>query len=476
MRLIDKITGIFKKEYVPDLSEASSGITNDLVKKYNQARPKGLHKTSCYAPFKSIYFGHHGRLLVCCYNRQYILGEYPNETIKNIWFGEKANTLRNSLVKYDFSNGCKGCLAHLLGENFDASKSKQYDTQKTNSNGYPSVMEFELDNLCNLECIMCNGDFSSLIRANRENREPLLNPYDDTFIEQLREFIPHLEEVKFYGGEPFLIEIYYKIWDLIIELNPNVRISVQTNATILNNRVKNILNKSNFHINISLDSLNKETYESIRVNAKFDRVLDNVEWFINYCKGKNTFVGISTCAMKNNWKEIPEIINFCNERNISVYFHTVFYPLELAIRTLNVKELETIHNQLLSDYSQFETTNPIHKKNKDHFYDLINQIDNWRYINTNKVILNTFDDFKVFIEEKFAESYFQKKFSSARANNILTKIVTLSTQVPKEFIYEAAFSKIDISNDIVIEEFLNSIEKSSLEDLKEQATAFHNSF
>ena len=54
------------------------------------------------------------------------------------------------------------------------------------------------------------------------------NPYDAAFVKQLEEFIPHLEEVKFYGGEPFLIEIYYEIWEKIMELNPKVRISVQT--------------------------------------------------------------------------------------------------------------------------------------------------------------------------------------------------------------------------------------------------------
>ena len=111
---------------------------------------------------------------------------------------------------------------------------------------------FELSNICNLECVMCNGDYSSLIRKNREKRDELAIPYDEKFLLQLEEYIPFLEEVKFYGGEPFLIELYYGIWEKIIRLNPAVRISVQTNATVLNRRVNEVLSKTNFHINVSL--------------------------------------------------------------------------------------------------------------------------------------------------------------------------------------------------------------------------------
>lgn len=475
MGLLDRIRDFFGRKEEIDLSNASGGITAEIVSDYNKSRPKGPQKVACYAPFKSIYFGHHGRLLVCCYNRNYVLGVYPEQSIKEIWFGESADNLRKSLTEYDFSNGCKGCLAQLIGKNFDATKAMQYDEQKSNRNGYPSVMEFELDNTCNLECAMCNGDFSSLIRANREKRAPLESPYDDTFIEQLKEFIPHLEEVKFYGGEPFLIETYYKIWELIMNLNPKVRISVQTNATILNNRVKNILNKTNFHLNISLDSLEKETYESIRVNAKFERVMENIEWFISYCKEKNTFIGISACAMRNNWKELPKMVTFCNDRDIPVYFHTVFYPLDMAIRDMDFEDLIVIKDEYSSHLLDLPENTPITKKNKKHFGDVINQIENWLIINKNKIPLNSFYDFKHFLEKKFSEAYFKKKFPPKRAKQILTKITELKTEIPDNFFFEGAFSRIDISNDIVIEEFLCNIEKSSKEDLKEQALAFHNS-
>ena len=41
-------------------------------------------------------------------------------------------------------------------------------------------------------------------------------------------------------------------------------------------RLKDLLDKGNFHINISIDSLQKEVYEQIRVNANFDRVIQRL--------------------------------------------------------------------------------------------------------------------------------------------------------------------------------------------------------
>ncbi len=473
-KFLRTLSNFFSEKKIPNLSKASDGITEELTIEYNSRRKQFNNSSACYAPYRSIYFGHHGRLAVCCYNRQFILGTYPEESIKEIWFGENTKKLRDALANYDFSYGCKGCLAHLVAENFDAVKSKQYDLHRQNPNGYPSVMEFELENLCNLECTMCNGDFSSLIRANREKREPLVSPYDNTFIEQLKEFIPYLEDVKFYGGEPFLIETYYKIWELIMEINPNVRIQVQTNATILNNRVKSILNKTNFHINISLDSLQKETYESIRVNAKFERVMENVKWYINYCREKNTFIGISACAMRNNWKEIPDMISFCNERDIQVYFHTVFYPLNLAIRTLKPSELKEILDYLRPILPSLPEESNVHNKNKRHFKDIINQIENWITINESLVSINSFHDFKGLIKNKLKEEYFLEKFDLARTKLLLEKLTLLDSEMPGEFKSGDIYSRVDLSNDMAIEEFLISIETQDMSELKEKAKNFYS--
>jgi MoaA/NifB/PqqE/SkfB family radical SAM enzyme len=370
-------------------------VSADIVASYNERRPLGPQEKLCYAPFKNMYFGHSGKVIACCYNRNHVFGIYPEKSIKEIWFGSAAEQLREYISHNDLTLGCAGCQEQIVAGNIDATKAKQYDELPLNTNLYPSVLEFELSNVCNLECTMCSGDFSSLIRKNKENRPPLPNPYDDAFVEQLREFIPHLTEVKFYGGEPFLIDIYYQIWDLIIELKPSIRVSVQTNATILNNRVKTILDKTNFHINISFDSIVKENYEAIRVNANYDRVMENIQYFRAYTKQKGTFFGISTCAMRQNWQELPDMIRFCNDMDCPAYFHTIFFPEDHALYNLPKDILETILAHYLKQ--SFPENNPVQIKNKQHFNDIIKQLKKWINDNSHeKVIISvtSMDDFR----------------------------------------------------------------------------------
>ncbi len=175
---------------------------------------------------------------------------------------------------YRLGEGCKICSADIDMGAFQEVRAKHFDTLPRHRT-HPTMMEFLLTNICNLECVMCQGEFSSLIRQNREKLPPIAEVYDDAFIEQLREFIPHLHEARFSGsGEAFLIEANYKIWEMIIALNPKCKTMVQTNGTVCNSRVKDILSRGNFQIGVSLDSLNKEVFEAIRPRAKFERVME----------------------------------------------------------------------------------------------------------------------------------------------------------------------------------------------------------
>ena len=57
-------------------------------------------------------------------------------------------------------------------------------------------------------------------------------------------------------------------------LNPKLKINIATNGTVYNKQVRTILDKCNIHLNISIDSLDKENYESIRINGDFDELMD----------------------------------------------------------------------------------------------------------------------------------------------------------------------------------------------------------
>jgi radical SAM protein with 4Fe4S-binding SPASM domain len=350
-------------------------MEKQLAVDYNTTRlPQNRH-SFCFAPSSNMYFSQTGEVKVCCHNTEYTIGTYPQQTLHEIWNSKEANDLRKYMSRFNLSHGCDYCEFDMQLRSFDQVAAKHFD-ELPKQNGYPAMMEFLLTNTCNLECVMCKGEFSSLIRKNREKLPPIHNPYDKEFLKQLEEFIPHLRETRFSGsGEAFSIDLNYEIWEMIIRLNPNCLIMVQTNGTILTERVKNILIRGNFQIGVSVDSLHKETYESIRVNANFDKVKDNVKWFGNYCNSKKTAFRLALCVMRENWRELPAFINWCNDLNAMAVLHKVWYPKQYALNNLTASKLEEIYNYLLP--VQLPEQNNLQKQNKRHYEYFVSVIKNW---------------------------------------------------------------------------------------------------
>lgn len=279
-------------------------ISKNTIQEYNRTRTAPQLKYICHAPFTNLFFGYDGKIGVCCYNRLNILGTYPETGIIDAWNGDILKELRSKIKRYDFSGGCYCCQVQLVEKAYNTILARNYDYFVPDIR-YPKSMEFELSNRCNLECIMCNEENSSAIAIKKTGQQPKLLPYDDNFIEQLRPFIPYLRSTKFMGGEPLLIPIYYKIWELIIEINPSCEIVIQTNGTVLNDKIKDLLEKGNFSISISIDSIVKETYESIRVNADYNKVMSNLEYFIDLENAKIVLLELYVALFSKIGKKYP---------------------------------------------------------------------------------------------------------------------------------------------------------------------------
>lgn len=458
----------FKRSKKYDLSKASPELSQKDLIEFNKQRPLGPQALICHAPFKSVYFAHYGKAVACCWNRSFVLGQYPQQSVRDIWFGQRAEEFRKYITMNNLDHGCEGCKSHILAGSYDVAKAKMYDQNKLNANKFPSVMEFELSNTCNLECEMCSGDFSSLIRKNREGRAPLEEPYDDAFVEQLEEFIPYLEEVKFYGGEPFLVEIYYKIWEKIIKLNPDVRITVQTNATILNNRVKRIMEQSQFHLGLSIDSFNKENYERIRKNAKYETTMANIEWFRNYCEEHNTYFGIAACAMQQNWHELADFVRRCNALNAQVSLHTVFFPKKSSFQSLEREKLESMVEIMSKE--EFPDSTPIEVKNRHHYRDLIKRLEHLIQEKKVKVPqvgkMEDLSDLRQFADQ-FIDDHpvWTDSVKAVRRKQVRSKLEQLGVALGKDFDYQEAFGRLDFNSPFLVQRLLNDIEVSSVAEL-----------
>jgi sulfatase maturation enzyme AslB (radical SAM superfamily) len=353
-----------------------NSIPLKLFEQYNKFRALGPRKRFCYVPFTNLFFNTYGSAILCCYNTRVVLGKYPQKNLHELWFSSEREMLCNHLLVNDLSLGCDYCRYQIEMGRFEKLKPSTVDRYATtNFARYPRLVEFELTNTCNLECVMCSGRVSSTIRKNRENAQPLPNPYNDEFVTQLEEFIPHMKQANFYGGEPFLIDIYYKIWDKMMKMNPRCNLYILTNATIYNDKVERVLQNLNLSIGVSIDAMDKQLYEKIRKNANYETVIKNIYRFADYCNNKGKALGFSITPMILNWKEIPEIVRFANSLQANVYFSFVEKPEKLALWSLSREQLINIADYYRSVNLPEKTARE--KINKRCFEEITKQIEFW---------------------------------------------------------------------------------------------------
>jgi MoaA/NifB/PqqE/SkfB family radical SAM enzyme len=332
-------------------------LDQTLLKEYNEFRGDASLHTLCPAPSMNLHFSQLGVVTACCFNRKQVMGVYPTNSLEEIWTSDVANKMREEL-KSGFPKGCEKCREQIISRDFGGSHANFYSQQAKHfafkrgekSDGIlPMKLEFNIHNNCNLQCVMCHGLASSSIRIQREGLSAMPNPYDEQFVEQLKEFLPHVVETDFMGGEPFMIGTYQRIWKAISEVNPTIKTCILTNATILNDSIKSLLESFNCWIHISIDSFKKSTYEKIRKGASFETVMENSAYFNHLMKARGMNLVWRYCPMRLNWHELPETVEYCTNEGIKLFFNQVDSPIHLSLTTLPVDELTHVIETLKAE-------------------------------------------------------------------------------------------------------------------------------
>ncbi len=146
--------------------------------------------------------------------------------------------------------------------------------------------------LCNVKCIMCR-----IIKNQWELPEHA--------IDEIVELMPYLENVKWQGGEVFLYKHFERLLD---EAGKNdVSQEIVTNGLLLNERIIKKLVNYNVDLYISIDGLTKDVYESIRVGADFDLLINNLSIMKRIQTDYSNHVmnlGLNVLVMKKNLDQI----------------------------------------------------------------------------------------------------------------------------------------------------------------------------
>jgi MoaA/NifB/PqqE/SkfB family radical SAM enzyme len=291
-----------------------------------------------------MYLHQSGDVRACCQNWWLPLGNVKSDRLIDIWRGERAERLRAAMLERDYSLGCDFCDwqkndgadGTLFFHNFDMMPLPDRHPD------WPALMEFAVSNTCNLQCTMCNGEWSSSIRSQREKLPPLPKAYDDQFFEDLAEFLPHLQIAKFLGGEPFLARESLRILEMLADAGLRPDISITSNGTIWNDRVERIMAELAPHVVVSMDGFDKASYEAIRVGADFDQVCENVRRFAVAGEASWSGSSISFTLQRANWRSLPDLFLFAAELDVGAHVNTLIDPQSQSLFTMESDELAPI--------------------------------------------------------------------------------------------------------------------------------------
>ena len=189
---------------------------------------------------------------------------------------------------------------------------------------FPRYIEVETVNVCNARCPMCTID-------DWERGAPTIK--DDLFAKVADEIIDHADDVKrvslYRDGEP-LIDKKMPERIAILKDGGVKNVGISTNVSLLNERkAEDLLHAGIDTIIMSIDSLDKEVYESIRVRLVFEKVMENARRFIEL-RDKirpETKIWMRMIRQESNRDEWPSYKDYWSQflsENDRIYYHNVF--------------------------------------------------------------------------------------------------------------------------------------------------------
>jgi MoaA/NifB/PqqE/SkfB family radical SAM enzyme len=302
--------------------------------------------TACRAPHTSLHVDQFGDVRPCCQSAR-VLGNVSDTSLTQIWRGPELAELRAAVDRHDLSLGCEHC-AWAGRDRRSETYAARYDHDRlpTPDEG-PVRLELAPSNSCNLQCTMCNGDWSSSIRLHREGRPALPRRFGDEQVAQVAALAAGLDELHLFGGEPLLMAEAVRLLEVAAE--HELRCVITTNGTVLTPRVEALIDRPGVDLVVSVDGTSPEVYEAIRVGASWSQLLAHLDRFQELAASHGNRVDLAHCLITSNWHEFADHLRWAARRRLEVYVNDVLSPVELSLHHLTPPELgqvlEVLHER-----------------------------------------------------------------------------------------------------------------------------------
>lgn len=291
-----------------------------------------------------------GEYRLCCASLEPDHGyNIRTHTIKQ-WLSSDIHTNAVKLLENDiFPDSCLRCKT-------DEQAGIQSMRQRPNVYGPGlSHLDIRFNNQCNLRCVMCGPHSSSSLMLEHKQlgkNSPWgnivaeeFNWFDEDLVDELAS-IPTLKEVYMTGGEPFMVKGLDKFID---KLDRNVQLRFNTNGTLTNNKLLNLLCEfDNVNLAYSVDGIGKVN-DYIRYGSDWERIENNIHVAATY--GLN--VSITPTIQIYNYPYIQQLWDYCDRYKIPHYDTILISPSHFDIKNMAVsmreKYMLPIHTEYLKN-------------------------------------------------------------------------------------------------------------------------------
>ncbi|HMS41135.1 MAG TPA: radical SAM protein [Pyrinomonadaceae bacterium] len=195
----------------------------------------------------------------------------------------------------------------------------------------PRHLQIEIITRCNLECVMCPRTVALENASTAAQKKVWQRQMSIENFRHIIEEIPKIQTLSLHGiGEPLMHPHLFEM----IEIAASVKIDVRftTNATLLNSsKSEDLLKTGISRVIFSLDGATMETYEKIRIGAKFDKVIENIRRFLLLRKEfgqKNPIADINMVVTRQNYFEAEKMIELGAELGVDSIILSPMQPPE----------------------------------------------------------------------------------------------------------------------------------------------------
>lgn len=279
--------------------------------KYNPIKKPKYKGKFCRIPFDTLQIDEDGdvQLCDCQLFMPYTIGNIYQNTLQEIWLGEAADRVRQSVADEDFTY-CNWACSHL-------STLPDRPAELPTVRNFPKTIKLDMDRSCNLKCPSCREGI--IIEKNSTKIDKQIELYEQ--IKQWGLANPDLnliiiptaigEIFASHSGLQFLKSLKDYPYD-------NLKIRITSNGTLIHRNQQLIKDISHLihSFSISIDAATPETYSVVR-GGDWEELMLGLEFIKSNINGQLT---LSFCIQKNNWQEIELFADLANKFNAMVSY------------------------------------------------------------------------------------------------------------------------------------------------------------